>query len=44
MQILNIQKDKLHLMKISLSNGEEVFIDNDVCRENYLKKGDTLNE
>lgn len=44
MQILNIQKDKLHLMKISLSNGEEVFIDNDVCRDNYLKKGDTLNE
>ena len=44
MQILNIQKDKLHLMKISLSNGEEVFIDSDVCRENYLKKGDTLNE
>ena len=44
MQILNIQKDKLHLMKISLSNGEEVFIDNDVCRDNYLKKGETLNE
>ena len=44
MQILNIQKDKLHLMKISLSNGEEVFIDNDVCRDNCLKKGETLNE
>ena len=31
-------------MKISLSNGEEVFIDNDVCRDNCLKKGETLNE
>ncbi len=44
MQILNIQKDKLHLTKISLSNGEEVLIDNDVCRDNYLKKGDELSE
>ena len=44
MQILNIQKDKLHLTKISLSNGEEVLIDNDVCRDNYLKKGDEISE
>ena len=44
MQILNIQKDKLHLTKISLSNGEEVLIDNDVCRDNYLKKGDKISE
>lgn len=44
MQIINIQKDKLHLMKISLSNGEEVLIDNDVCRDNYLKKGDKISE
>lgn len=44
MQILNIQRDKLHLMKITLSGGEEVFIDNDVCASNYLKKGDELSE
>ena len=44
MQIINIQKDKLHLTKISLSNGEEVLIDNDVCRDNYLKKGDKISE
>ena len=44
MQILNIQKDKLHLTKISLSNGEEVLIDNDVCSDNYLKKGDEISE
>ena len=44
MQILNLQKDKLHLTKITLSNGEEVFIDNDVCSENFLKKGVELTE
>lgn len=44
MQILNIKKDKLHLTKISLSNGEEVLIDNDVVSEYYLKKGDELDE
>ena len=44
MQILALQKDKLHLTKISLSNGEEVLIGNDVCRDNYLKKGDELSE
>ena len=44
MQILNIKKDKLHLTKISLSNGEDVLIDNDVVSEHYLKKGDDLTE
>lgn len=44
MQILNIKKDKLHLTKISLSNREEVLIDNNVVSENYLKKGDELDE
>ncbi len=44
MQILALEKDKLHLTKITLSNGEEVLIDNDVCRDNYLKKGDELSE
>ena len=44
MQILNIKKDKLHLTKISLSNGEEVLIDNDVVGEHFLKKGDSLTE
>lgn len=44
MQILNIEKDKLHLKKISLSNGEEVLIDNDICGEHCLKKGDDLTD
>ncbi|MBQ2266148.1 MAG: regulatory protein RecX [Clostridia bacterium] len=44
MQILNIKKDKLHLTKISLSNGEDVLIDNDVVGEHFLKKGDSLTE
>lgn len=44
MQILALTKDKLHLTKLSLSNGEDVLIDNDVCREHYLKKGDDITE
>lgn len=44
MQILKLQKDKLHLTKIYLSNGEEVLIDNDVCGEKCLKVGDILTE
>ena len=44
MQIFNIKKDKLHLTKISLSNGEDVLIDNDVVSENYLEKGDEITE
>lgn len=44
MRISDIKKDKLHLCKITLSNGEEVFIDNDVVSDNYLKKGDELDD
>lgn len=44
MQIADIKKDKLHLTRIFLSNGEEVLIDNDICSENCLKKGDALTE
>ena len=44
MRISDIKKDKLHLRKITLSNGEEVFIDNDVVSDNYLKKGDELDD
>lgn len=44
MRISDIKKDKLHLCKITLSNGEEVFIDNDVVSNNYLKKGDELDD
>ncbi len=39
MQIIDIKKDKLHLMKIVLSDGCEVLIDKDVCYEKCLKKG-----
>ncbi len=44
MQILKLQKDKLHLTKITLSNGEDVLIDKDVCFNNCLKIGDVLTE
>lgn len=44
MQITDIKKEKLHLTKVSLSNGEDVLIDNDVCSEHYLKKGDELSD
>ncbi len=44
MQIVKIEKDKLHLTKISLSNGEDVLIDNDVCSEKCLKSGYSLTE
>ncbi len=39
MFITDIKKDKLHLTKITLSDGSEVLIDNDVCYEKSLKKG-----
>ena len=44
MQILKLQRDKLHLTKIFLSNGEEVLLDNDVCLSNCLKCGDGITE
>lgn len=39
MQIVDIKIDKLHLMKITLSDGSEIFIDKDVCFESCLKVG-----
>ena len=39
MQIVDIKKDKLHLMRIFLSDGSEILIDKDVCSEKCLKKG-----
>ncbi|MBR4123898.1 MAG: RecX family transcriptional regulator [Clostridia bacterium] len=36
MQITAINKDKKHLTKITFSNGEECFLDNDVVSENGL--------
>ena len=36
MKIREIKPDKLHYNLISLSNGEEVLIDKDVCSENSL--------
>ncbi len=44
MEITALKKDKLHLTRVSLSNGEDVLIDNDVCAVNCLKKGDSLSE
>ncbi len=39
MQIIALKRDKLHLTKILLSDGNEVLIDNDVCSEKCLKAG-----
>lgn len=39
MQIINLKKDKLHLTRIFLDDGNEVLLDNDICCEKCLKKG-----
>lgn len=39
MVITEIKKDKLHLMRVFLNDGNEVLIDKDVCNEKCLKKG-----
>lgn len=39
MFITDTKKDKLHLTKITLSDGSEVLIDNEVCYEKCLKVG-----
>ena len=42
MVITEIKKDKLHLMRVFLNDGNEVLIDKDVCNEKCLKKGTEL--
>ncbi len=44
MQITAIKKDKLHLTRITLSDGSEILIDNDVCYEKCLKVGMEVEE
>lgn len=39
MQIVNLKKDKLHLTKLSLSDGRQVLVDNDLVFERSLKAG-----
>lgn len=39
MQIIAIKKEKQHLSRIVLDNGEEVLLDNDICSDNSLKIG-----
>lgn len=39
MQIVNLKKDKLHLTKLSLSDGRQVLVDNDLIFERSLKAG-----
>ena len=39
MIITAINKDKKHLTKISLSSGEELLLDSDLCAEKALKCG-----
>ena len=44
MLITDTKKDKLHLTKITLSDGSEVLIDNDVCYEKCLKIGTEISD
>lgn len=44
MHITAINRDKKHLTKITLSNGEECFLDNDVVSENGLFKTAEIDE
>ncbi len=44
MQIVKIQKDKLHLMRIFLSDGAEILIDKDVCFQKCLKVGSLVED
>lgn len=42
MQIISIKKDRKHLTRIKLSNGEEISLDNDVIYENNLTEYDEI--
>ena len=44
MRITEIKKDKLHLMRLFLSDGSEVLLDKDVCSQKGLNKGMELDE
>lgn len=44
MVITEIKKDKLHLMRLFLSDGNEVLLDKDVCSQKCLNKGMELDE
>lgn len=44
MVVTNIKKDKLHLTKITLSDGSEVLIDNEVVYEKCLKIGTQISD
>ena len=44
MEISQIRKDKFHLSKIILSNGKEIFLDNDIVSLNSLFEGYLLEE
>lgn len=44
MCIIEIKKDKLHLMRLFLNDGSEVLIDKDVCSQKCLNKGMELDE
>lgn len=44
MQIVRIQKDKLHLNRLFLDDGQEILIDKDVCYEMSLKVGTAFDE
>ena len=44
MRITEIKKDKLHLMRLFLSDGSEVLLDKDVCSQKCLNKGMELDE
>lgn len=44
MQIINLQKDKLHLTKVTFSDGGEVLLDNDICSQECFTVGNDISE
>lgn len=44
MLVAQVKKDKKHLFKIVLANGEELFLDKTVCEDNSVNEGMSLSE
>lgn len=44
MIVSEILKDKKHLMKLTLDDGSEIFLDKDICSQKALKKGTAISE
>lgn len=44
MIITEIKKDKQHMVRVYIQNGEEFLIDKDICCESNLKVGDSISK